>query len=72
MCSSYYLDFLNARRMQQESAFYTNAVGSDAPYGEVGAGPFTPQPNNGASENLYALPITFDDTCMYPDSVARA
>jgi len=70
VCPAYNFYFFDARRMEQEGAFYADAVGGDAPHGEVGVHSPLAQANDRTLKDLYSFAIALDNTRVYFDSIA--
>src|SRR6185369_14862669 len=63
--------FVDARRAQQEGALHADAMGGQAPHGEVGIVAALAHADDDALEFLDALFVAFDDAQMHADVVPR-
>ncbi len=68
-CVAYYLDLLDARRVEKEGALHTNTMGNAA-YGKITIDATPPQAHDHALEGLQALAVSLDDFDLQAHSVA--
>jgi hypothetical protein len=71
MCVTVNFNLLNSRRAKQERSLNANTIGGDTANGEIGLVAAVSQTDDPATHELDTLTLTFDDSQMNSNSIAR-